>query len=74
MPHVALLGSTVGPVLFEDMLGVPLDEDSPDPKVDVDVLGPVVVVAVVEVVLDPTEADETQHLKLFGPGQKPLKE
>ena len=71
MPHVALLGSTVGPVLFEDMLGVPLDEDSLDPEVDVDVLGPVVVVVVVEVVL---EADETQHLKLSGPGQKFLKE
>lgn len=74
MPHVALLGSTVGPVLFEDTLGVPLDEDSPNPGVDVDVLGPVVVVAVVEVVLDPTEANETQHLKLSGPGQKFLKE
>ena len=79
MPHVTLLGNTVGPALLGDTFGVPLgedslDEDSPDPGLNAEVLGPIVGVAAVAVVLDPTEVDETQHLKLFGPGQKFLKE
>ena len=69
VPHVTVLA--VGPALLEDTLEVALDEVLEDP---VDVLFPVVAVAVVLDDLDVLEEDGTQHLKLSGPVQKPLEE
>jgi hypothetical protein len=70
VPHVTV--AAVGPALLEDTLEIPPDEASGDP---VDVLCPAVLVAVVlDDVSDPLEEAGTQHLKLSGSVQKPLKE